>query len=72
MNHTNTVRQAMWPLDFARRMKEQDRFFTLGETNSIYGQGAPSVSDVFGAALWKVDYALWVASNVSPHPYIDR
>jgi hypothetical protein len=40
--------------------------YVLGETNSIACQGATNVSDVFGAALWSVDYAFYAASlNVS-------
>ncbi|PSN61113.1 hypothetical protein BS50DRAFT_651926 [Corynespora cassiicola Philippines] len=40
--------------------------YVLGETNSIACQGLTGVSDVFGAAVWSVDYALYAASlNVS-------
>lgn len=40
--------------------------YVLGETNSIACQGLAGVSDVFGAAIWSVDYALYAASlNVS-------
>ncbi|ORX96066.1 hypothetical protein BCR34DRAFT_497973 [Clohesyomyces aquaticus] len=40
--------------------------YVLGETNSIACQGLANVSDVFGAALWSIDYALYAASvNVS-------
>lgn len=40
--------------------------YVLGETNSIACQGLAGVSDVFGAAVWSVDYALYSASlNVS-------
>lgn len=40
--------------------------FVIGETNSIACEGAAGVSDVFGAAVWSVDYALYAASlNVS-------
>jgi hypothetical protein len=35
----------------------------MGETNSISGDGSYGVSDVFGSALWLVDYALYVASQ---------
>lgn len=35
--------------------------YALGETNSISCQGTAGVSDVFGAALWAVDYVLYVA-----------
>lgn len=40
--------------------------YVLGETNSIACQGLAGVSDVFGAAVWSVDYALYSASlNIS-------
>lgn len=40
--------------------------YIIGETNSIACQGLAGVSDVFGAAVWSVDYALYAASsNVS-------
>ena len=65
MNHTAMRKAAYWPVDFGSRMFNEGRFYVIGETNSIYGQGAASVSDVFGAALWEVDYGLWMASNVT-------
>ncbi|KAK2615776.1 hypothetical protein N8I77_002504 [Diaporthe amygdali] len=36
--------------------------YVLGETNSISCQGKALVSDVFAAALWAVDYVLYVAT----------
>jgi hypothetical protein len=40
--------------------------YVLGETDSIACQGATNVSDVFGAAIWSVNYAFYAASlNVS-------
>lgn len=40
--------------------------YVIGETNSIACQGLAGASDVFGAAVWSVDYALYSASlNVS-------
>ena len=65
MNHSALIKAAHWPVDFANKMRNEGRFFVLGECNSIYGQGAVSVSDVFGAALWNVDFALYMAANVS-------
>ncbi|GAP85335.2 putative glycoside hydrolase family 79 protein [Rosellinia necatrix] len=34
----------------------------MGETNSLYNQGKPGLSDSFGAALWGVDFNLYCAS----------
>ncbi|KAF2118086.1 glycoside hydrolase superfamily [Lophiotrema nucula] len=40
--------------------------YVIGETNSISKQGTANVSDVFGAALWGIDYVLYSAgTNVS-------
>ncbi|KAF2093121.1 hypothetical protein NA57DRAFT_48911 [Rhizodiscina lignyota] len=42
--------------------KYGDLPFTIGEGNSLAGGGAGGISDTFGAALWVVDYALYIAS----------
>jgi hypothetical protein len=34
----------------------------MGETNSLYNQGRPGLSNTFGAALWAVDFLLYCAS----------
>ncbi|TQS33127.1 hypothetical protein Golomagni_06538, partial [Golovinomyces magnicellulatus] len=34
----------------------------FGETNSLYNQGRPGLSNTFGAALWNVDFNLYSAS----------
>lgn len=34
----------------------------FGETNSLYNQGRPGLSNTFGAALWAVDFNLYSAS----------
>ncbi|KAI3333997.1 glycoside hydrolase family 79 protein [Ustulina deusta] len=34
----------------------------LGETNSLYNQGKPGLSNSFGAALWGIDFNLYCAS----------
>ncbi|KAF3057156.1 hypothetical protein GL218_06266 [Daldinia childiae] len=36
--------------------------YILGETNSLYHQGRPGLSNTFGAALWAVDFALHCAA----------
>jgi hypothetical protein len=40
--------------------------FILGEHNSLARQGRPGLSNTFGAALWGVDWNLYLASqNIS-------
>ena len=34
----------------------------MGETNSLYNQGKPGLSNSFGAALWSIDYLLTAAA----------
>lgn len=34
----------------------------FGETNSLYNQGRPGLSNSFGAALWGVNFHLYSAS----------
>ncbi|KAH8801732.1 hypothetical protein F5884DRAFT_889825 [Xylogone sp. PMI_703] len=36
--------------------------YVLGETNSISCQGLANISDVYAAALWSVDYTLYVST----------
>jgi hypothetical protein len=64
MNHTSvvingTIHQSLLALNAAG-----GRYYTLGETNSVSGQGAWGVSNVFGSALFVVDYELYYASFV--------
>lgn len=65
MNHTKTVASV------AAHNKEQEALknasmnldYIMGETNSLYNQGAPGLSNSFGAALWGVDFNLYCAST---------
>lgn len=34
----------------------------MGETNSLYNEGKPGLSNTFGAALWGIDFNLYCAS----------
>lgn len=64
-------RTAMWPwmgyhADASAYSVSKGLPYVIGETNSIACQGLAGVSDVFGAAVWSVDYALYAASlNIS-------
>ncbi|KAF2710480.1 glycoside hydrolase family 79 protein [Pleomassaria siparia CBS 279.74] len=65
LNHTKTV------LSIAAHNAEQKALsaagmtlpYILGETNSLYNQGAPGLSNSFGAALWGVDFNLMCAAT---------
>lgn len=37
--------------------------YVLGEFNSLARQGKPGISNSFGAALWGVDFNLWMATQ---------
>lgn len=39
--------------------------YVIGETNSVSCNGRDGVSNVFGSALWYLDYTLFIASNIS-------
>jgi hypothetical protein len=62
MNHTSTV------LSVNKHLNESTLLnaglpYILGETNSLYNQGAPGLSNSFGAALWGVDFNLYCAAT---------
>ncbi|KAF2474657.1 beta-glucuronidase [Lindgomyces ingoldianus] len=65
MNHTKTVSSV------SNHNKEQAALkaagmnmpYILGEANSLYNQGAPALSNSFGAALWGVDFNLMCAAT---------
>jgi putative heme degradation protein len=76
MNHTNLIIAAKPHIDLNIFHRQNGRTYTIGETNSISGQGSHGVSDVFGSALWLVDYCLYLAAQVfspvestNPTPY---
>ncbi|KAF2169012.1 glycoside hydrolase family 79 protein [Zasmidium cellare ATCC 36951] len=69
MNHSSTVASIAKQLNESRRLAalpdniNPNLPFILGETNSLYNQGRPGLSNTFGAALWGVDFNLWCATN---------
>jgi len=72
MNHTKTTASVAQQLNESRILSTLPQSlnpslpFILGETNSLYNQGAPGLSNSFGAALWGVDFALYcLANNIS-------
>lgn len=70
MNHTSVVINGTIHKSLCSLNHNAGRIYTLGETNSVSGQGAFGVSNVFGSALFVLDYELYYASFVSrldPH-----
>lgn len=67
MNHTSTVASVSNHVNLARTLSSKNLTtgipYILGETNSLYNQGAPGLSNAFGAALWGIDFNLYCASQ---------
>ena len=69
MNHTSNVVSIASQLNESRLLAglsdklDPNLPFILGETNSLYNEGRPGLSNTFGAALWGVDFNLWCATN---------
>ncbi|KAJ5952165.1 uncharacterized protein N7479_010578 [Penicillium vulpinum] len=63
MNHTNIVENLAPQIQRAKNLAHLGHPFTLDEMNSMAGQGRNGVTDVFGIALWLVDFSLWAAAN---------
>lgn len=66
LNHTNMANRAFPHQQMAPYVDETHGMtYVIGETNSISCQGRDGVSNVFGTALWYLDYTLFIASNIS-------
>lgn len=63
MNHTSTVLSVNKHLNESTLLRSYGLPYLLGETNSLYNQGAPALSNSFGAALWGVDFNLYCAAT---------
>ena len=65
MNHTSTVLSVNKHLNESTILSALGlpSTYILGETNSLYNEGAPGLSNSFGAALWGVDFNLYCAST---------
>ncbi|OOG00165.1 glycoside hydrolase family 79 protein [Aspergillus carbonarius ITEM 5010] len=67
MNHTKTVESVAQQVNVSRILSEEHLNtgipYILGETNSLYNEGASGLSNSFGAALWGVDFNLYCASQ---------
>lgn len=64
MNHSAVVKSISSHVTLANNLKAYSSAqYVMGETNSLSGGGASGLSDVYGAALWVADYALWQATQ---------
>ena len=64
MNRTSTVLSVNKHLNESTLLKPYtDLPYVLGETNSLCNEGAPGLSNSFGAALWGVDFNLYCAAT---------
>ncbi|KAJ5766551.1 uncharacterized protein N7511_004167 [Penicillium nucicola] len=67
MNHTATTHSVDQHAKLSQELSSQGLTknipYILGETNSLYHQGKPGLSNSFGAALWGVDFNLYCASQ---------
>ncbi|KEF59123.1 uncharacterized protein A1O9_03967 [Exophiala aquamarina CBS 119918] len=65
MNHSSTAASVKKHLNESRILLSQGvtQPYILGETNSLYNEGAPGLSNSFGAALWGLDFNLHCAAN---------
>jgi Glycosyl hydrolase family 79 C-terminal beta domain len=67
MNHTSTTSSLSSQFNVSKIVStlpgSKGLPFILGETNSLYNEGAPGLSNSFGAALWSLDFALYSAAN---------
>ncbi|KIX02569.1 uncharacterized protein Z518_08510 [Rhinocladiella mackenziei CBS 650.93] len=63
MNHTSTVLSVAKHLNESHLLSGAGLPYILGETNSLYNEGAPGLSNSFGAALWGVDFSLYCAAT---------
>lgn len=64
MNHSSIMRSLAAHVTLAAELRNFTTVpYVLGETNSLSGGGATGLSNVFGSALWVVDYSLYAASQ---------
>ncbi|KAJ5383068.1 hypothetical protein N7517_000979 [Penicillium concentricum] len=61
MNHTNIMKNLALQITRSENLAYLDLPYTLGELNSIANQGVNGETNVFGDALWLVDFSLWAA-----------
>ncbi|KAK5987024.1 Beta-glucuronidase [Cladobotryum mycophilum] len=63
MSHNAVTRSIGGHVSYAKTIESVKADYVIGEHNSLYGGGAAGLSDVFGAALWGMDFTLYAAST---------
>ncbi|KAJ5995408.1 hypothetical protein N7481_002385 [Penicillium waksmanii] len=63
MNHTSIIENLAPQIGRSKDLAYLGHLYTLGEMNSIAGQGRNGETNVFGDALWMVDFSLWAAAH---------
>ncbi|KAJ5653850.1 hypothetical protein N7490_000853 [Penicillium lividum] len=63
MNHTNIISNLDAQIKRSKNLAHLGHPYTLGELNSMANQGIDGVTNVFGDALWLVDFSLWSAAH---------
>ncbi|CAI7634346.1 unnamed protein product [Penicillium bialowiezense] len=63
MNHTSIVQNLQQQIQRSENLAYLGLPYTLGELNSIANQGRDGETNVFGDALWLVDFSLWAAEH---------
>lgn len=66
MNHTNIKLSLASHIQRAKNLAYLGHPYVLGELNSIARQGIDGETNVFGDALWLVDFSFWAAAHVRP------
>lgn len=64
MNHTKIAEGLEPHIKRAQDLAHLGHPYTLGETNSVGGQGRDGETNIFGDALWLVDFSFWAAEHV--------
>lgn len=63
MNHTSITTNLASHIQRAQNLTSLHHPYVLGEMNSIAKQGRNGETNVFGDALWLVDFSLWAAEH---------
>ncbi|KAH7336474.1 hypothetical protein BKA65DRAFT_459224 [Rhexocercosporidium sp. MPI-PUGE-AT-0058] len=64
MNHTAVKEKVAALMNYSTAIKPYTTApYMIGEYNSLARQGKPGISNSFGAALWGLDFNLWMATQ---------